>query len=105
MARSGWTWPRGRARPGSVTSIRSRVSDVSSRARREGLPSGVEGGGDRVLHLVRERTHRRTLVCRSCPSSRSTAFSDPLRPRYLSRIASSASSPSGVLDLGSGRLA
>src|SRR4029453_13225205 len=80
--RRGWTWPRGRRRPGSGTST---GSPASARAPRRGdaarLLGGrggeplagqdrrlrLERGGDVRLHRVGEGTHRRSLLLRKLP--------------------------------------
>src|SRR5262245_11877863 len=94
MARSGCTWPRGRARPGIVTSTRSSTSARSSLAD----SSAAARAPNASVTAPFTSFARAPIAGRSSggsrPSSRRTAFREPFRPRYLSRTVSSASAPS-----------
>src|SRR6185503_18408504 len=91
MARNGWTCPRGRARPGSVTSTRSSASARSSRAASSRASRAPSAWATAFFTSFASAPIAGRSSGGSWPSPRRTAFSEPLRPRYLSRNASSAS--------------
>jgi hypothetical protein len=91
IVRSGCTWPRGRARPGRVTSMRSSTSARSSAADASAAVRASSASVTAPLHLVREGAHGGTLVGRELTEApqdlvQRAAATEVLEPQRLQRV-------------------